>query len=228
MSKPKKKEHFQPRDTSKEDPTIHMLGMMSDGSTRYIEDQERQGQTQLAASTTIPAKLNGCTEEDLRALGFELEPKPTSGDLLFRPAMLPHGWKIVPTSHAMWSDLVDSRGFIRGSIFYKAAFYDRSAHLGLSVRLHVHEDYDARKRDGTLAYDIYADMPGKTADDGNRKILYRHEHPEKFPDLTRNDSDEIRRRYFQALDDSRGVATEWLKRNYPDYASSSAYWDKEF
>jgi hypothetical protein len=42
---------------------------------------------------------------------------------------LPPGWKVVPTDHSMWSDLVDAKGEKRASIFYKAAFYDRDAFI---------------------------------------------------------------------------------------------------
>ena len=34
----------------------------------------------------------------------------------------------------MWSDLLDDKGVKRGSIFYKAAFYDRSAFLRLKEK----------------------------------------------------------------------------------------------
>lgn len=216
-----------PEDTSRQDPMLHMLGTMAMGSTPYIEAQERQGQAQLAKSTTIPTRLNGCTEDQLRALGFELGPVPTTGDTLFRPALLPQGWKIVPTDHSMWSDLVDSRGFVRGSMFYKAAFYDRGAHLGLSVRLHIREDYEARKLDGTIAHDIYADLPGKDAKgEQNRKVLHRYEHPEKFPDHRVARGHE--HPYFLAMDAARTAASAWLRENYPDCGKVMAYWDQEF
>jgi hypothetical protein len=40
--------------------------------------------------------------------------------------------QLVNSDHAMWSYLVDELGRERVSIFYKAAFYDRSAHMSLT------------------------------------------------------------------------------------------------
>ena len=42
----------------------------------------------------------------------------------------------------MWSDLVDDKGRKRTSIFYKAAFYDRSAHIGVNRRYGISIDYN--------------------------------------------------------------------------------------
>jgi hypothetical protein len=51
----------------------------------------------------------------------------TDGNDLFYDAKLPEGWKLEPTDHSMWSRIVDNQGQERVKIFYKAAFYDRSA-----------------------------------------------------------------------------------------------------
>jgi hypothetical protein len=50
---------------------------------------------------------------------------------MFRPATLPEGWRREGSDHAMWSHIVDDQGRKRASIFYKAAFYDRGAHMSL-------------------------------------------------------------------------------------------------
>ena len=54
---------------------------------------------------------------------------PSKGDDLFTDVKLPQGWRIQPTNHSMWSDLLDEAGVKRAAIFYKAAFYDRSAFI---------------------------------------------------------------------------------------------------
>lgn len=205
-----------PEDTSKRDPIIHVLGSLSAGSSGYIESMERAGQAQLVASTSIPTRRIGCTEDQLRALGFELGPLPKEGeDQLFRPARLPQGWSIKPTDHSMHSDLLDDRGYRRGGIFYKAAFYDRSAHLSLSVRLKVREDWEAAKRDGTVAYEVTAQMPGDS-----EKTIHRSEHPEKF--------DPSDRRGWAAGRSLEGEVASWLAEHYPQHEDPLAYWDVEF
>lgn len=90
-----------------------------------IEAQEAQGQKNFLASESIPIQ---CPKEELEKLGFVFgEPV----DDLFIKCKLPDGWKIEATDHSMWSTILDNKGKERASIFYKAAFYDRSAFLRL-------------------------------------------------------------------------------------------------
>lgn len=117
-----------PEDTSKRDPAVHLLGALSDGTSAYIEGMEAAGQRQLVASTVLPIDTRG-RDADFEALGFTFGEKT---DDLFRDAILPEGWSKQGSDHAMWSYIVDERGVERAAIFYKAAFYDRSAHMDLS------------------------------------------------------------------------------------------------
>jgi hypothetical protein len=74
--------------------------------------------------------MGGNTVEEFEALGFKLgDPDPQ--DSLFRPVTLPEGWRREASDHAMWSNIVDPNGRKRVAIFYKAAFYDRKAHMRL-------------------------------------------------------------------------------------------------
>ena len=41
----------------------------------------------------------------------------------------------------MWNEIIDAKGHVRGTMFYKAAFYDRSAHMSLNSRYRVHSEY---------------------------------------------------------------------------------------
>lgn len=94
-----------------------------------IEAQEAQGQKDFVANNTLPIQCNFCTRKQLEEMGIVFgEPV----DDLFVEVQLPEGWKKVPTGHSMWSDLVDAEGNKRASIFYKAAFYDRDAFIGLA------------------------------------------------------------------------------------------------
>ena len=52
-------------------------------------------------------------------------------DPLFRPATLPDGWQRKASDHAMGSHIADALGRQRVTVFYKAAFYDRKAHMSL-------------------------------------------------------------------------------------------------
>lgn len=115
-----------------QDPSsMHLTSMLllATGDTdAIIGTQERAGQQQLVHSDRLPTELHSPREE-FEALGFAFgEPDPR--DPMFMLAALPGGWTREGSDHAMWSYLVDQLGRRRASIFYKAAFYDRSAHIG--------------------------------------------------------------------------------------------------
>lgn len=109
--------------TSKRDPMLHLLGSLAEGQSGYIEGMEAEGQRQFVASAELmPADGPWAV---LAELGFG-EPQRTEDDLFVR-STLPAGWRKVATDHAMWSNVEDERGLPRVGVFYKGAFYDRSA-----------------------------------------------------------------------------------------------------
>ena len=113
-------------------------------ASRYIKGQERDGQRQLLVSDRLPTRLNGGSQAEFEALGFTFG-DPDPADPMFRPATLPEGWKRKGSGHAMWSYITDQHGRERVSIFYKAAFYDRDAFMGLctvSDYASNHVEYD--------------------------------------------------------------------------------------
>lgn len=118
-----------PRNTSNLGPEMHLLGMLSDRDS-YIPNMEAQGQRELLASTTLPSEILHSTQADFEALGFVFR-EVVKGDPLFREVTLPEGWVREGSDHAMWSYLCDERGLRRVAVFYKAAFYDRKAHMSL-------------------------------------------------------------------------------------------------
>ena len=101
------------------------------GNPRAIENQEAEGQCQLSEASQLP-RTDGY--EDLRKeyekIGIKVL-KETKDDELFYDVKLPNDWKVKPTEHSMWSELVDDKEKVIATIFYKAAFYDRNAHCRL-------------------------------------------------------------------------------------------------
>lgn len=93
-----------------------------------IEKQEAQGQKDFVASESLPRL---CPRQDLEKLGFVFGENIDGDSGLFVQVKMPKGWKKRATEHSMWSELIDDKGEARASIFYKAAFYDRSAFLRL-------------------------------------------------------------------------------------------------
>lgn len=104
--------------------------------------QEKQGQQELVNSTQLPLKLNDRDKTDTALVEYAKMGIIVTGwtkvDELFGTFILPKGWKKVATDHDMYVDLVDDKGRVRASIFYKASFYDRKADIRLNRRFNIH------------------------------------------------------------------------------------------
>jgi hypothetical protein len=169
-----------------------------------IERQEAAGQAALVASTNMPIEMSP-SREAFEALGFEFG-GVTEG--IFLLAKLPAGWTREATDHAMWSNILDEQGRVRVSVFYKAAFYDRSARARLERRYTVRDRY-ARDTDDALA-GLAAGERCTTVLDANRVILHRSAN--------------------YAIDDyeagraAHSAAESWLLEHFPDAYNPVAYW----
>lgn len=111
-----------------------------------IEAQEARGQAALTRTfNQLPKEYTGGDRKFpvglLKRLGFTIQ---APVDDLFVGVTAPAGWQLRPTSHSMHSEIVDGKGRVRGTVFYKAAFYDRSAHFNLRTRYAVETDYEER------------------------------------------------------------------------------------
>ncbi len=118
-----------------------------------IEAQEAAGQQTFVGSEWLPIRGTEGVRDKLEALGFVLG---DAVDSLFVEARLPPGWAKKACEHSMWSDLIDAKGRRRAGIFYKAAFYDRSAHIMWASPVWS----GALLEDGGSFYDLKEGVPG--------------------------------------------------------------------
>lgn len=103
--------------------------LITGGNDAFIGDQEKAGKQQLLTSDRLPSEMDE-GRAAFEAVGFTFgEPDPA--DPLFLPATLPTGWTRQAGDHDMWSYVIDEQGRRRVAVFYKAAFYDRSAFMRL-------------------------------------------------------------------------------------------------
>lgn len=192
------------RDTAKEaqeNPAL-TLGKLMFGGPNAIEKMEADGQRELCESAAqLPTKCDQRGREALEAAGVKFDKSPRSDDL-FMPVVLPQGWKIVPTDHSMWSKLLDAKGFERAKIFYKAAFYDRSAHMHVCCRYAFKNKYEGqgdnakrtvRIKDATTGASVYESAP-------------------------------ISQRDYPALDAAEKTATKHMDETLPNWRDPGAYW----
>lgn len=163
-----------------------------------IEAQEAQGQADFVESQTLPID---CPQEQLENLGFVFE---DAVDDIFVNVKFPQGWTFRPTDHSMWSELLDPNRNVRAGIFYKAAFYDRSANMHLDRAISVERNYDVK--------DIIQFF-----------VKYNKEEVLLATEIVR-DVKEYSDEYWEEERRLRDVATDWMNKNYPDNSDVLAYW----
>lgn len=181
-----------------------------------IEAQEKRGQLEQAALETLPIKGTADCRSTWEKLGFVFG---ENADDLFVSVKFPSGWKKRPTDHSMWSDLLDGKDRIRARIFYKAAFYDRSANVQLVPRFSCSaapiEGWEAKIRSGKFHGVVY---------DADKTIIFQTSPTDPEPEY----SDETRLKWQSWKDNKdqkREEAIAWLTEKYPLWEDVSAYWD---
>lgn len=173
------------------------------GGSNAIEMMEADGQKQLCRSQQLPTEGLAAVVAAIpviRVIG------PSHGDALFSDVELPDGWSVVPTDHAMWSDLKDEKGRKRASVGYKAAFYDRWASINIVPRFRIERDYSTKNLD---------EHTFVVTDCGTEVWRSRSETAER--------GDWQKREVIDAT--LRAEAAAWLEQQYPNWQDPGAYWE---
>lgn len=197
---------------------IDALDMLAAISPGGIELQEAIGQQELVNSQVLPT--DGLEWRWQRADKFKVSPKEyltTLGfvfgenqDDMFINVTFPEGWEMQPTDHSMWSYINDPNGRERVAIFYKAAFYDCSAHFDLTCRFNHSRIYenDEGYKDGVIQCKAY---DGKEPIYTSKEYTYTEKHGDDF---------------WVAQDAADADVIAWLTENYPDWKSPMGHWAK--
>lgn len=188
---------------------LMMLIRAMSGETNVIEHMEAEGQ-QRAIRNIMMAKEMRPSREEWEQLGFVFTDIP--GDDVLCSAVLPEGWSIKATDHSMWNEIIDENGMKRGSMFYKAAFYDRSAHMSLERRYGVCSSYVG---DDYSTTEVYFG--------NNEEKLFVAGQVHYSKDATR----EERAAKYEEEEKLRAIAKQFGDENYPGWESVHAYWDNE-
>lgn len=218
-----------------------MLTRLGQNPSDAIENQEKRGQQNVVANKRLPKKANEhSVPRDIRQLGITKDMEWQTQreimdqniishtrvqyekmgieiiddyDDLFWNVKLPEGWEVKATDHTMWNDLFDAHGRKRGTFFYKAAFYDRSAFINFETRFHAEVTHDC---DPDEDYEIWskADLVGVVKDCG--KVIYRTKTEPVPGDYTKETK--INESFYEELE-------AFLAKEYPDYENIHAYWD---
>lgn len=183
-------------------PSIVLAEAMMLGSSGSIERQEADGQRELVNASVLPIDGTQKLRPILEANGGSIG-EPVAGDTIFVNVVLPAGWTKVATDHSMWSNLLDGKGRKRAGIFYKAAFYDRSAHISPDFR---------------FSLDSYT----RSTDD--RAVVFVCDACGEFEFELACDVPPGSHRYG-VLDGLRDNVSAHMDATYPQWRDASAYWD---
>lgn len=207
---------FSPRNTAKDDPTLHLIGAMdaqrrTGNPSDMILEQEVAGRRELVNSEVLPTQINGIhgykfdIKKALTDIGFKFG-EQVDGDSLFQQVELPSGWKKVATDHSMWSKVVDDKGRERLSIFYKTVFYDRDAFYNIVPAITIEVKRDDHEQGKKIVVDV------KKGDE----IVFSTE-----PVVATGDIHNV----YDVEESERAKARAWVEKNYPDSANPTLYWD---
>lgn len=182
-----------------------------------IEAQEAAGARMVVESMRLPRFESGFRNKDSQPTLERLGIKVLSiADDLFYNVELPAGWKQELTGHSMNTIVVDERGRERISVFYKAAFYDRSAHLWLRRRFQMHTQ-PVGGYDGAAYKANWETCPRfGFITDGNTRIL----------ETTPVTASEVVKHYDLDEKVLYPALKAWLADNYPLFSDEFAYWDE--
>jgi hypothetical protein len=206
------------RTVEKDSPYSILLDALVTGGDGSVERQEARGQQSFVKSDTLPKEMLGCNRSQLEKMGIVFG---DNADDLFVFCTLPEGWTKQRTDHSMWSSLLDEKGRKRASIFYKAAFYDRSAHIGLERRYNV-EVCPVAGWSGNYKQSEWHCV----VKDGDT-VLWQSECIDAEPEYGGRTDDGKRQAWLEWVkqkDNLGHAGAEWLATNYPDWQDPTAHW----
>lgn len=200
-----------PRNTATPEGMFEVASQGIQGSpeaSKAILKQEADGQRSFTTSSTLPTQMGQDDRTVLEQAGVVFGDK-VDGDEMFTYVTLPAGWEMVasPQNDSRWTELHDDKGRRRAMMFYKAAFYDRKAHLSTERRFGISSDYAYQDSNSAFRYNVT---------DGDTVVFTTDATPfaEKYSD-----------EYLEADKTARSAALAWFEEHYPSWQDASAYWD---
>lgn len=186
---------------------VFLESMITGDTDKAIRNQEKKGQGDLIHTDVLPRAMGHAanSREQFEAIGIVFG---ENVDDLFVQVTLPEGWKKEPTEHNMWSKLLDDKGRERAAIFYKAAFYDRKAHMTITRRYSF-----GCQPVGGWDQDAHGPREGIVTDCGEVIWSTGPMAP----------SEEVH--WYELNKFLAPEAKKWLEEHYPDWGDPLACWD---
>ena len=179
------------------------------GEEKVVEHMEEEGQKDVFERIML-AKVMEPPREEWEKLGFIFN--EIAGEEVLLQAVLPKGWKLKQNeNNAMWTDILDEKGTLRGQMFYKAAFYQQMAHMELFKKYGIKRNNISMD---PIIDEVYFGNSQEVLFIGGRATL------------PLNPTEEQRNLYFEQLEEATQKVREFAAENYPDWENPLAYWDQ--
>jgi len=202
-----------PRNTAADANAHPTLGLFA-AQPESIEASERAGGQQMLKSTVIPTEMQRFTTDDLVKFGF-IVGDVHEDDPIFRDVTLPPGWTRGDgdNDYGYWTYILDDKGRRRFAIFYKAAFYDRSAHIGIEARFTLREHWDATTSDFMGWHEF--------TDNATGEVPWKSDEYGQLPETRDRD---VMGAYCDKKDAAATAGEEWADENHPDWRDAIGSW----
>lgn len=204
------------------------VGIHTGNPDEGLDTVARMHQNQAVTSAQLPVmgtpghyrysrEDNSQNDRAWEEMGIEFG-EVTPGEL-FRDAKLPPGWLVRRTDHMLWNEVVDARGRVRASFFYKGAAWDRDAFINLRHRFKVSSIYhDVRQLQQVAVLD------GKEA-------RYQTRIVDLGPEPSHNEDQEAWSAWVKKREavttELRAECEKWLDERYPDWRHPWAHWNDD-
>ena len=199
------------------DGLMMLAGALSGQSPDETADElQKRDQGRAIATEQLPSRIY--EREQWESLGVVFG-ETVADDPLFLNATLPEGWHKQRTDHAMHISIVDACGNVRGSYFYKGAFWDRDALLYAPLsRYAIVEEFPDQEGEGDLIHKVVDRVDGAT--------LFASPIPD--PSIYLDQATfEGYKKYNRAMKENAKKAQDWITQHYPDHEDPTAYWPKD-
>ncbi len=166
------------------------------------ESQEMINRNVILARKMFPSK------ESWEELGFQF--KDIDDDILYE-ATLPIGWSLKPSDNPMGTEIYDQNGFLRATMSYKSAPYDRRASMSLHRKYEICKNHEKCNNGYNLIIYFGNEM---------EKLFVC----EKFFEGYEATSEQISKN-IEITRSYRKLTQQFADRYYPGWEDVNSYWD---
>jgi hypothetical protein len=202
-----------------------------------IMNQEKREQAKMVSIQNLPKSGGSFCKLSIpdcyKKLGIEIIGEY---DDLFYKVKLPIEWEIKSHSNSLWSSLLDNKGKERALIFYKVAFYDRSADIVFrckyTYKVNPEDDYgsdiSSKERENGKFFGIVYDAGKEIFRTKGMSVKTKLSKNDNNREISGTERESIIKHYKEKEELEKSLIDQcinFLNESSPNYEDIFAYWD---